>query len=142
MPSAVFRGPTPDPPFESPGLVVLLLVAGITTATPIPEWFGAGASTVGPYPGWFYAVPLLIGTGSLALATWVALRRIASLPGEGLEALDHLWRSRTAQIILGSTTAAVGLHLGGTAVFAGLALGNAQTAPPPPGPDRRRWPPG
>lgn len=89
----------------------------------------AYSSTASPYPGWFYAVPLLIGTVLLAIATWIALRRIAttaSLPGEGLEDLDDMWRSRSAHVVVGLATAAVCFQFGGSALFAGTTMGNAQ----------------
>ncbi|SJM46827.1 hypothetical protein CZ771_01325 [Actinomycetales bacterium JB111] len=114
--------------------VALLVGAGITAADDElgrPRAFsltdGVVTSTSSPYPGWFYALPLLVGTALLALAIWVARRRIAStasLPGAGLEDLDAVWRERSAQVVVGLATAAVSFQLGGTALFAGTIIRN------------------
>lgn len=87
------------------------------------------SSTSTPFPGWFYAAPLIGATAVLAIATWIALRSIAStasLPGEGLEKLDGMWRSSSARIIIGLSTAAICFQLGATSLFAGTTMGPVQ----------------
>lgn len=118
---------------------VLLVVTGTTSSADdlgrfrvITYSTDGVSSSAGPYPGWFYAVPLLAATVLLALAVWVALHRVAttaSLPGEGLEELDSMWRSRSAQIIVGLATAAVCFQLGGVALFTGLSVGGVSFDP-------------
>lgn len=89
---------------------------------------GGHSSMATPYPGWFYAIPMLVATALLAIATWAALRRIAttaSLPGDGLELLDRVWRARTSRIIVGLATAAACFQLGTTSLLARATMGNA-----------------
>ncbi|MPV49233.1 hypothetical protein GCG21_04285 [Pseudactinotalea sp. HY160] len=118
---------------------VLLVFAGATSSADEQGRFRAitfssdsNSSTATPYPGWFYTAPLLVATVLLALAIWIALRRVAttaSLPGEGLEDRDTMWRLRSAQIIVGLASAVTGLQLGGTALMTGTAISNALLQP-------------
>lgn len=86
------------------------------------------ASWSSPYPGWFYGVPALIALAALAVCTLIALQRISATPAfpQPSDApLDQLWRRRSVEVILKLGIGAVLFSLGGIAVTAGLAMGNA-----------------
>lgn len=86
------------------------------------------SSGAGPYPGWFYAVPLIIATLLLGVATIIALRRIAttpSLPGQELEHEDHAWRSLVTRIVMLLSGSTALMQTGGIALFAASAIRSA-----------------
>lgn len=116
-------------------LLVLLAFTGLTSSADDSGQYraisfatGAMSSTAGPYPGWFYALPLMASTVVLTASTLLALRRIAvtpSLPGTGLEHEDRHWRSTSTRVITGLAVGAMTAQLGGVALVAGNAMGNA-----------------
>ncbi|MCK2037416.1 hypothetical protein KZC51_14885 [Microbacterium sp. SSW1-49] len=86
------------------------------------------ASWSSPYPGWFYGVPTLIALVVLSVCALVALQRISATPAfpQPSDApLDRLWRRRSVEVLLKLGIGAVLFSLGGIAVTAGLAMGNA-----------------
>lgn len=86
------------------------------------------ASSSSPYPGWFYGIPALIALAVLSVCTLVALQRISATPAFPQRSdapLDRLWRRRSVEVILKLGVGAVLFSLGGIAVTAGLAMGNA-----------------
>ncbi|MFV0258828.1 MAG: hypothetical protein ACK5PP_10320 [Acidimicrobiales bacterium] len=83
------------------------------------------SSAAGPYAGWFYAVPLLVVTGVLVGATFLALRRVSTtpaLPQREFADADAGWRRSTSRIILAISTAALLVQFAGVATFSGGAM--------------------
>lgn len=86
---------------------------------------GAFSTTASPYPGWYYALPLILALVLLAVATWLALARVArtpSLPGAGLAAHDRAWRVVSIRVLVSLVAATVTMQLGGVLVIAGTSV--------------------
>jgi hypothetical protein len=83
-----------------------------------------GSGSAGPYPGWFYGVPVIAVTVVLALATLVALFRIANSPSAGSEHLaaidERLRRAATRSVMLLGTSSLL-FYFGAVVFFAGQA---------------------
>ncbi len=104
----------------------------ITVTNGLPELGdGALSSTASPFPGSFYGAPLAAVTVLLALATYLALRRIATtptLPVAGLGPADRDWRAVSTQVVTRLAAAALLTYFGATMAFAGITLRSATSS--------------
>lgn len=86
------------------------------------------SSSASPYPGWFYGIPALIALAVLVGAALVALQRIgatAAFPHVDDTEADLQWRTASASTVLKLAVGAMLFSLGGIAMIAGQAMGNA-----------------
>lgn len=86
------------------------------------------ASSSSPYPGWFYGVPALGAIALMTVSLVIALRRISTTPAFPHAAdaeIDQAWRRTSVEVVLKLGTGAALFSLGGIALIAGLAMGNA-----------------
>ena len=126
--------------FVLPGAVAVVTLGFLTWAAVVaaPDEQGRGrafalsapdvGSSAGPFPGGYYGAPLAVVTVLLAVAAYVALRRVATtpaLPRPDQADADRRWRTGSSRLVLHLAGAALLGQLGAIVSFAGLAMHNA-----------------